>query len=254
MKNITGRQVSVERHGSGKSLWLFHSLLADRDSFAKVVGPLAKRFTVHLPELPGFGTSDAVDGLLAVADRMAEAVRASSDVPCDVLGNGYGGFVALQMAIRHPDLVSRLVLADCGACFSPEGRQAFLNMAAGASAGGLEKICDIAMRRLFAPAFQAANPELIAERRAAFLRVDKEVVIAACHALAKLDLRPDLARVTCPTLVLVGEEDEATPPEMSKELASSLPNARLQIIPGCAHVPQLQDPAAFLLAIHEFLR
>ena len=56
-----------------------------------------------------------------------------------------------------------------------------------------------------------------------------------------------------PVLVLVGEHDEATPPPMSRELAALLPNARLTILAGCAHVPQLQAPQAFLDAIGDFL-
>ena len=56
-----------------------------------------------------------------------------------------------------------------------------------------------------------------------------------------------------PVLVLVGEHDEATPPPMSRELAAGLPQARLKIIPGCAHVPQLQSPAMFLDVIGDFL-
>jgi 3-oxoadipate enol-lactonase len=53
--------------------------------------------------------------------------------------------------------------------------------------------------------------------------------------------------------VLVGEQDEATPPPMSRELAAGLPDARLKIIPGCAHVPQLQAPSVFLDAIADAL-
>jgi 3-oxoadipate enol-lactonase len=93
----------------------------------------------------------------------------------------------------------------------------------------------------------------MADRRAAFLRTDPEVFRSACSALAELDLRPHLAAVTVPVLVLVGEHDEATPPPMSRELAALLPNARLKIIAGCAHVPQLQSPKIFLDAIDDFL-
>jgi 3-oxoadipate enol-lactonase len=91
------------------------------------------------------------------------------------------------------------------------------------------------------------------DRREAFLRTDPEVFRAACGQLAELDLRPELGRVTVPVLVLVGEHDEATPPPMSRELAALLPDARLKIIPGCAHVPQLQSPDIFLDAIGDFL-
>jgi 3-oxoadipate enol-lactonase len=157
------------------------------------------------------------------------------------------------MAIRNPGIASRLVLADCGAAFSEEGRQAFRNMAAAAQAKGLAAITEVAMRRLFAPEFQAQHPDLMADRRAAFLRTDPQVFRAACMALAELDLRPLLAQVKVPVLVLVGEHDEATPPPMSRELAALLPDARLTVIPGCAHVPQLQAPDVFLDAIGGFL-
>ena len=247
--------VDAEQSGDGPPLFLFHSLLSDRASFDAIVPKLSPSFRVIVPELPGFGRSRAVDGGLAeVADRMAEAVKdgAGGDEAI-VLGNGYGGFVALQMAIRHPKIATKLILADCGAAFSEPGREAFRNMAAASKAKGLSAITDVAMRRLFASEFQTQHPDLMRDRREAFLRTDVEVFRAACAALAELDLRPRLSLVKVPVLVLVGEHDEATPPPMSHELAAGLPNARLKIIPGCAHVPQLQSPAIFLELIGDFL-
>jgi 3-oxoadipate enol-lactonase len=247
--------VNAALSGEGPPLFLLHSLLSDRASFDAVVPELSKSFRVIVPELPGFGRSQAVTGgLAAVADRMAEAVKdAANGRDAIVLGNGYGGFVALQMAIRHPGIATRFVLADCGAAFSEPGREAFRNMAAASKAKGLSAITDVAMRRLFAAEFQAAHPDLMADRRAAFLRTDLDVFCAACDALASLDLRPELASVKTPVLVLVGEHDEATPPPMSHELAAGLPQAHLEIIPGCAHVPQLQSPKLFLEVIGDFL-
>jgi 3-oxoadipate enol-lactonase len=247
--------VNAAQAGEGPPLFLFHSLLSDRASFDAIVPELAKSFRVIVPELPGFGHSLAVTGgLAAVADRMAEAVKdAARGEEAIVLGNGYGGFVALQMAIRHPGIAVKFVLADCGAAFSEAGREAFRNMAAASKAKGLAVITDVAMRRLFAPEFQADHPDLMADRRAAFLKTDPEVFRTACDALARLDLRPELAKVKVPVLVLVGEHDEATPPPMSHELATLLPQAHLDIIPGCAHVPQLQSPRLFLDAIGGFL-
>src|SRR5882757_5097342 len=247
--------VNAAQSGEGPPLFLFHSLLSDRASFDAVVGELSKSFRVIVPELPGFGQSNAVTGgLAAVADRMAEAVReAAAGADMTVLGNGYGGFVALQMAIRHPGIATRLILADSGAAFSEPGREAFRNMAAASKAKGLSAITDVAMRRLFAPEFQEQHPDLMRDRREAFLRTDGDVFRAACEALAALDLRPQLGQVKLPVLVVVGEHDEATPPPMSHEIAAGLPQARLKIIQGCAHVPQLQAPQAFLAAIGDFL-
>src|SRR6267143_6474812 len=247
--------VNAAQSGKGPALFLFHSLLSDRASFEAIVPKLSQSFRVIVPQLPGFGQSKAIGGGLAdVADRMAEAVKdAAGGDEAIVLGNGYGGFVALQMAIRHPGIATKLILADCGAAFSEPGREAFRSMAAASRAKGLAAITDVAMRRLFAPEFQADHPDLMAARRAAFLRTDPEVFRAACDALADLDLRPELGKVRVPVLVLVGEHDEATPPPMSHELAAGLPHARLKIIAGCAHVPQLQSPEMFLDAIGDFL-
>jgi 3-oxoadipate enol-lactonase len=247
--------VNAAQAGRGPPLFLFHSLLSDRASFDAIVPRLAQSFRVIVPQLPGFGLSRAVSGNLAVvADRMAEAVKdgAGGD-DAIVLGNGYGGFVALQMAIRHPGIATRFIFADCGAAFSANGREAFRNMAAASRTKGLSVITDVAMRRLFAPEFQQRHPDLMRDRREAFLKTDPQVFQAACAALAELDLRPELGRVRVPVLVLVGEHDEATPPPMSHELAAGLPQAHLKIIPGCAHVPQLQSPELFLDAIAEFL-
>jgi 3-oxoadipate enol-lactonase len=248
--------VNAAQSGQGSpALFLFHSLLSDRASFDRIVPQLVKAHRVIVPELPGFGGSQAAEGgLAAVADRMAEAVHdAAGESEAIVLGNGYGGFVALQMAIRHPAIAKKLILADCGAAFSEAGREAFRNMAAASKAKGLSAITDVAMRRLFAPEFQSAHPDLMQGRREAFLKTDPDVLQAACAQLAELDLRPDLSKVKMPVLVLVGEHDEATPPPMSHELAALLPDARLKIISGCAHVPQLQAPEVFLDAIGDFL-
>lgn len=241
--------------GNGRPLMLFHSLLADRSSWDRVFITLAEQHQVIALDLPGFGDSDFVDGgLEAVADRIAAALeKLDLDEQPIFVGNGYGGFVALQTAIRHPKLAYRLVLADCGAAFDEPGRAAFRGMSAAAAQKGMAAIADVAMRRLFAPAYQAEHPELIAERKARFLAVDPQTFQTACAALAALDLRPDLGSVMIPVLVVVGEMDEATPPRMSHELAEALPDARLTELPGCAHVPQLQAPEMFVSSIAEFI-
>jgi len=247
--------VSAHVLGQGRTIVLLHSLLADRSSFEPLSQLLAKTHRVVMLDLPGFGGSHPVaGGLEAVADRVAAAIAALQlDEPPIVLGNGYGGFVALLTAIRHPKIARKLVLADCGAAFPEPGRQAFRGMSAAASAKGLAAIADVAMRRLFSPEFQADHPELIAQRRERFIAVHPETFHAACAALATLDLREQAAGVKVPVLVLVGEQDEATPPAMARELASLLPDARFQVLAGCAHVPQLQAPGQFLEAIASFL-
>jgi 3-oxoadipate enol-lactonase len=250
------KKLNILRSGSGIPIVLFHSLLADRTSFDPLALMLAKTHDVISLSLPGFHGSDFVGpDLGSLADQIVSAINTLnlSQKPI-LLGNGFGGFVALVCALRHPNFSSRLVLADCGACFSEPGRAAFRNMSNVAKEKGLEAVADIAMRRLFAPEFQAQNPDLIADRKSRFLKLPLETFHAACAALSDLDLRSQLAAMTLPTLVLVGDMDEATPPAMSHELAELLPNAQLIVLESCAHVPQLQSPTVFMENIKSFIQ
>jgi 3-oxoadipate enol-lactonase len=252
---VAGRQLGARVGGTGTPIVLFHSLLADRSSFDRISEPLARTHRVVALDLPGFGASQSVGSQLdAIADHIAAALgKLDLGAKPILLGNGYGGFVALVTAIRHPALASRLVLADCGACFSEPGRAAFRGMSAAAKEKGLGAIADVAMRRLFAPEFQQQNPALVDERKQRFLAVDAATFHGACDALASLDLRDRLHTVDAPALVLVGAQDEATPPPMSRELAAGLPQATFVELAGCAHVPQLQAPEVFMKAIRNFI-
>src|SRR5487761_2230839 len=168
--------------GEGPPIVLLHSLLADDSSFDRIAVPLARTHRVILLALPGFGTSTRVEGgLEAVADRVAGAIKGLDLAQSPhLLGNGYGGFVALLVAIRHPGIARRLVLADCGAAFSEPGRAAFRGMAAAAQEKGLTAIAEVAMRRLFSPEFQSVHPALVDERRQRFLAVDPQTFQNAC--------------------------------------------------------------------------
>ena len=253
--DVGGKRLNALVGGTGTPIVLFHSLLADQSSWDRIVQALAATHRVVVLNLPGFGASDSVGGSLeAIADHIGAALD-KFDLPGKpiLMGNGYGGFIALMTAIRKRGIASRLVLADCGACFSEPGRAAFRGMSAAAKDKGLGAIADVAMRRLFAPEFQQQNPALIEERKAKFLAVDAATFHGACDALATLDIRDQLKSVTVPALVLVGAQDEATPPPMARELASGLPNATLVELPGLAHVPQLQAPEVFLQAIRPFI-
>src|ERR1043165_4119645 len=101
--------VNAAQTGSGPPLVLMHSLLSDRASFDRIVPELSESFRVVVPELPGFGQSEAVSGgLAAVADRMAGAVDDCADgEDVIVLGNGYGGVVGLAKGVPPPQISQR---------------------------------------------------------------------------------------------------------------------------------------------------
>lgn len=249
----TVAEVQVDRRGDGPPIWLFHSLLADAGSCAPLADRLEADFEVFLPDLPGFGGSPACGPALGeVADRMAQAIRAASG-PATLFGNGYGGFVALTLAVRHPDLVMRLVLAGTAATFPEAGAAQFRGMQAGARNKGLVAIADVAMLRLFPAEVQARLPAIMAERRTRFVATDVDVFAGACAELAGLDLRDQAPSLAMPALLMAGDQDQATPAPLAEELAHLMPNARFKLLDGCAHLPQLQDPDRIAAEIRNFV-
>ena len=195
---------------------------------------------------------------LAVSAAYADPIAAMLDdlgLPegTDILGNGLGGFVALALANRHGARFDRLVLVGSAIAFPEAGRATFLALADKVEQGGMAAVAVAAMRRMFPEPFIAANREIVASREVVFRQLDPSVFAAACRALAALDLEGELARIENPTLILVGAEDQATPPVLGRALADRLPDATLIELPGLGHCPHIQDPDAFVAAIAPFL-
>lgn len=236
--------LSAHVTGSGPSIVFLHSLLSDRGSLEPVVPLLADDFRLVLLDLPGFGGSPrAAGGLDGQADAIAEAVRAACPGEAPILfGNGYGSFLALATALRHPGVTRGRFLAGCGAAFTDQGRGAFRFMAGKAQESGMEAIAETAMRRLFPPEMAAKVPDTVTERRASFVATDPEIFRDACGLLAALDLRVPVRGLAVPVFACAGSLDEATPPAMARELAELAPRGTFHEIAECAHVPTLQAP------------
>jgi 3-oxoadipate enol-lactonase len=247
--------LDIVESGAGKPILLLHSLLADRTIFDRIVPALARTRRVIVPDLPGFGgSSPAGSTIEGIADRISELFDALDlGRTADVLGNGFGGFVASTLAIRHGGKFDRLVLADTGISFSPEGKQSFYAMAERVRQAGMGAIIEVAMKRLFPEDYIAAHPGVVTERRNTLVKTNPGFFAEACLALAALDLTSSIATIRNPTLVVVGELDAATPPEMARALAKALPKADLIEIPGCGHAPMAQAPETFINTISDFL-
>ena len=225
--------LTAERCGQGRDLVVLHSLLADRHAFDPVLPAFAAKHRVTLFNLPGFhGSQPAV---LALMDAYVAAIEDGFDEfkignDAVLLGNGFGGTVALAFALAHPERIAKLVLSDAAAAFPPEGRTQFAAMAAKVTEGGLGAIAEVAAKRVFSPAY-----------------------LAACAILQEADLTPLLPRLKVPTLVVCGELDQATPPVLNKAIADKVAGARYVELPGCGHCPPLEQPEAFIAAIKDFV-
>ena len=251
----SGARLDIEQVGSGRDLVLLHSLLTDRSAFDRVVPPLSASRRLTLVNLPGYGESfPAGDDVESYADRIAELFPALA-LPAltDVLGNGFGGFIALSLATRHGTSFDRLIVADALAACPDPAKLPLRNLAAKVAQEGMAGALDAAIQRMFPPAFIAANPGIVAERKAALSRADPACFRAACLALARLDFAPVLGTVRNPTLVMVGSLDQTTPPPLARELARRILGAEFLEIPGCGHCPQIEDPPAFVKAVNGFL-
>lgn len=248
--------LTAVRTGEGRDLVLLHSLLADRHAFDPVLPNLAAKHRVTLFNLPGFHRSQPamlalMDAYLAVIEDGFDEFSVARDSV--LIGNGFGGTVALAFALAHPERISKLVVSDAAAGFPQEGRDAFAVMAQKVADGGLGSIAETAAKRVFSPAYLAAHPEKIEERKKVLMGIDPKAFQAACKILQETDLVPMLHHMKVPTLVVCGEFDQATPPALNKQIVEKIPGAKYSELPGCGHCPPLEQPDQFLAAIKEFV-
>lgn len=241
--------------GRGRPLLLLHSLLADGRSMDALASELSSAYRVVIPDLPGYGQSRRSSGSVPqVAAQLIDALAVEGlDRELSVLGNGYGGFIALSIAQQFPASVRRLMLLDSAAAFPPEGKKAIQAMQDSVELGGMPAVIDAALLRLFPPAYAQAHPAVVDACRDALLKMDAQAFAATCRNLIEVDLRPGLALVRSKTLVVVGLEDRATPVDLARELAAKIPSARLEELPGCGHVPHIQMPTVVTPLIKDFL-
>lgn len=249
-----GGRVDVEQQGAGRDLVLLHSLLTERSVFDRVVPKLSK-YRLTLVNLPGYGASSpAGSDIESYADRIAavlDALKLSREAA--VLGNGFGGFIAVMLAVRHGGRFGRLIAAPALAGFPEAAKQPFHRMAGLVEAQGMAAVLDAAIQRMLPAPFIEKNPALVAERRAALAKADPACFATACRALAALDLSEKLQTIKNPTLVIAGAEDATTPPALARQLAQGIAGAKFVELEGCGHCPQIENPQAFVAAIAAFL-
>ena len=254
--SVNGGKVEFRQSGKGPDLLLLHSLLTELTVFDGIGPVLAGNRRVTCVNLPGFGASSpmVLDSVGDYADHVARTIDALA-LPVDtaVFGNGFGAFVALELAIRHGGRFGRLMVADTLAVFPEPARLPFRGMAEKVRAAGMPAVLDAAIGRMFPPAFAAAHPEVVAARKTALSSADPECFARACLALAALDLRALLPGIRNPALVMCGALDQTTPPALARELAQAIPGALWREIPDSGHCPMLEQPEVLAALMRNFL-
>jgi 3-oxoadipate enol-lactonase len=246
--------VSYTDTGEGDVRVVLHSLLTDRAAFDSVAGPLGGR--VVSVDLPGFGATDQVEANMDAYAHLIGAFLVTLDQSPEeitLVGNGLGAFVALGTAIHHGETFDRLLLIGCGARFPETAKVAFENMIGLVEEGGMEAVIPVALRRIFTEDYLEEHPDMAEERAAVLRRTEPRALITACDALRHLDYAAGAATVTNPTMIVVGEEDQATPPAMAEELQGLIAESSLVRMPGLAHAPHIQAPGDLAAVVRPFL-
>lgn len=207
---------------------------------------LAAEATLLTPEFPGFGAAPAepAPSVAAFAGQVAELIRAEDTGPATVVGLSLGGYVALALAIEHPDTVAALVLANTRAeADSDDGRRAREQAIDTIRIDGLDTYLAELIPRVLSPTVESEAWER------AFGIAETQDPEAVCLALEALRDRPDrtsgLAGIDVPTVVIGGEDDGVTPYDAVATLADAIPGAVLEIIPGAGHLSALERPVEF---------
>jgi len=249
----------VETQGTGRDVVLVHGWGLHGGVWHDLAARLAAAHRVTVPDLPGHGRSRATDEAFTL-EALAESIGRRLAGPATWVGWSLGALVALVAAREFPETVERLVLIGATPCFVQDRDwphalaagtlaqfareletdydgtlQRFLSLQAGAGEAGRATV-----RRLRAVLAGRAAPAVPALR-------------AGLRLLAETDLRPRLAQIGAPALVVHGDRDRLAPPGAGEYLAAHLRAARLVAVPGAGHAPFLSHPEATWQALTDFL-
>jgi 3-oxoadipate enol-lactonase len=241
--------------GQGPLLVLSHALGLDLTMWDAVAARLEKRFTVLRYDHRGHGKSSMTGSAFTIedlADDAAALIRSRTEHRAIFVGLSMGGMTAQALAVRAPEILSAIVIAN-SSDFYPD-RSTWATRVARVRADGVEVIANGAVDRWLTPAYAAtaAGAAKAASLRSTLVHTDAGVYAAACEAVAAIDFRESNRRIAVPTLVVAGAQDLATPPSMSEAIANAIPGAKLATV-DAAHVSAAEKPAELAALIEDFV-
>lgn len=242
--------------GHGPSVLLLHDADGGHLSFAPQVEVLARNgYRGVAWDMPGYGHSPPIEpyafkSLAQACLTLADALRCER---LTLVGHGMGAMVALEVALRAPARIERLVLAAGGPPLDEAARKAWVEPRLQALDAGLG-MAEIAAQTVRDGGGRNALPEGLQLARHALAQVPAPTYRRALQALTTFHRGAQLlGHVHAPTLLVSGGQDRCTPPEALQALAQVLPDAQHLELPGIGHWPQLEDPETFDGALLDFL-
>jgi pimeloyl-ACP methyl ester carboxylesterase len=246
---VNGVNISYEEAGSGEAIVFVHGLWVDRRCWLHQKKHFTKDFKVVIYDLRGHGESGKPSKQYSVwthGEDLYALIKHLGLKQANIVGHSMGGMVACVLAVRHPEVVKRLVLADTMCNVIPE--------AVGERVAWVKKMSMEEIGRLIAK----RGIKLVGED-AIRLVVDMvkgqtpEVYVRNAVATSGFNICGELKKIDKPTLIIVGGKDEATPAWMAETLHRLIPNSELYIMKGAGHLTCLDNPKEFNKAISDFL-
>ncbi|WP_330275581.1 3-oxoadipate enol-lactonase [Lentzea sp. NBC_00516] len=239
---VTGRPdgpVVVLSNSLGSTLEMWDANVAALEEHFRVVR-YDTRGHGRSPVVPGPHTIDALAGDLVVLLNRLDVEKAH------LVGLSLGGMTALRVAARNPERVDRLAVLCTSACLGPAAN--WTDRAALVRARGTGAVAEAVVQRWFTPAYQDR-----ARWEAMVSATPAEGYAGCCEAIAVMDQRADLAGISAPTLAIAGADDPATPPHHLEEIATSVQDGRLLVVPGAAHLANVEQPDVVTAALIDHL-
>ena len=255
---INGISIAFHDQGKGLPIIFLHAFPLNRTMWAQQEAALSSHYRVITIDLRGHGESDAplwhytldqaADDVCALLDHLAvqQAV---------FVGLSMGGYILFAFYRKYATRVKGLVLADTRAqADTAEGREGRFQMAQTAYKNGAAAIADIMIPKLLSPATIQKRREIVQNVRAMIEGNQISGIAGGLMAMAeRADSIPLLKNITCPTQIIVGGLDQATPPSDARLMAEQIAGSRLALIPNAAHLANVEQPEAFNQVVASFV-
>ena len=249
-------QLKVALQGAGAPVVLSHALGLDLGMWDDLAANLAADHEVLRYDHRGHGGSAKPAGPYSMdelVDDAARLIREWSRGPVTWIGLSMGAMVGQGLAIRHPELVSKLVLANTTAIYPEAAQAGWAQRIATVQSQGMAAVAEMVVERYLHADFRAADPVATQAIRAAILRNDPVGYAASCAAVAGVAWQDRLSKIQCPTLVISGARDAGAPPAMGQAIAERVPGARMEVIADASHLSVLETPDEFEALLRGFI-
>jgi len=240
----------------GPPVVLLHALGLDRSFWDVQIAALDSHYlvlAVDVLDQTQPRRADFAPTFEELAAAAAAVIRHAQTGPAHVVGLSLGSMIAQTLALQVPPLVRSLTLIGSAATFAEAGRTAIRARAAQTRAEGMAAIAPLHLARWFTAEFTRQHPDVIERVTRTLLADDPAVHAALWEMVSGLDTLPRLPERTCPTLVIVGAEDTSTPPSAAQQIVDAVVGARLETVPGSAHLTPLEVTEEVNTLLTEFL-